>query len=492
MQVSGGDLFHPLAQLLCGIGDVVIKAMQKVFIGDGDIKSGGIDEAETSTFHIRYSPLIIFSNTLPSLDINFIEPMPARQAEAAVREWETTGVDYDITDTTDLDTLSNNYGFNINTTSYHEVTSDDEWYNILQAPQISFIYEWSYNDKNYALVNTTVDLGSISGWDTGLIDQFDQLIDLIRDGIQGQSCWELYQQNQNVQLLTNPDGTPQMISSSANVLKDTIASWYKALRAFALVGLLSVLVYIGIRIILSSTAQESSKYKKMVTDWLVAICILFILQYIMIFTLTITQKLTDVFLSNSNIAQNGEDTLMSDLRNKIGEDPDDFYEIFGETIFYLALVIYSVIFTIHYLKRLIYMAFFTMIAPLIALTYPIDKVKDGQAQAFSMWLREYIFNALIQPVHLLLYLMFIGSAASLIQENPLYAIVALAFLIPAEKFFRKMFGFEKSSSVGQLGAAAGGAMVMNAINKMQQKSSQAKGAGGGAQKPVRTSGNSGR
>ena len=44
-----------------------------------------------------------------------------------------------------------------------------------------------------------------------------------------------------------------------------------------------------------------------------------------------------------------------------------------------------------------------MIAPFVALTYPIDKLNDGQAQGFNKWLKEYIFNLLIQPMHLLLY-----------------------------------------------------------------------------------------
>ena len=40
------------------------------------------------------------------------------------------------------------------------------------------------------------------------------------------------------------------------------------------------------------------------------------------------------------------------------------------------------------------MAFLTIIAPLVALTYPIDKINDGKAQAFNMWFKEYIFNLL--------------------------------------------------------------------------------------------------
>jgi len=256
-------------------------------------------------------------------------------------------------------------------------------------------------------------------------------------------------------------GEEYTTKSSAKVLQPIVATWYKTLRAIALVGLLSVLVYIGIRILISTTGQEKAKYKKMIWDWLVAVCILFVLQYIMIFILDIVNRITEM-LSINILGKNGEDTLISDLRNSIG----DFEETFAEILIYLVLVIYTIKFTIQYLKRLLYMAFFTLISPLIALTYPIDKIKDGQSQAFSMWLKEYIFNALLQPMHLLLYYIFVYSATQL-TKNWLYAIVAIGFMVPAEKFFRKMFGFDKAESSSQLGAAAGGAFAMNTFNKLK-------------------------
>ena len=39
--------------------------------------------------------------------------------------------------------------------------------------------------------------------------------------------------------------------------------------------------------------------------------------------------------------------------------------------------------------------FLTVIAPLVALSYPIDKIRDGNAQAFEMWMKEYTINLLI-------------------------------------------------------------------------------------------------
>lgn len=253
--------------------------------------------------------------------------------------------------------------------------------------------------------------------------------------------------------------------STSFQLKETISKWYRGLRMIALVGLLSVLVYVGIRIIISSTGQEKAKYKKMIGDWVAAICILFILHYIMSITVTVVEQISKVFITNNIIGTNQEDVLMSTIRSSVNTS-GTISTTFTELLLYLVLVIYTVVFTIHYLKRLLYLAFFTMIAPLIALTYPLDKIKDGQAQAFSMWLREYIFNSLIPVIHLLIYSIFVGSAFDFAKSNPIYALVCISFMIPAEKFIRKMFGFDKASTVSPLGAAAGGAMVMNAINKI--------------------------
>ena len=120
------------------------------------------------------------------------------------------------------------------------------------------------------------------------------------------------------------------------------------------------------------------------------------------------------------------------------------------------------------------MAFLTMIAPLIAFTYPIDKIKDGTAQAFNKWLIEYLFNAILQPLHLLIYVVLVGTATNLITINPLYALVALAFISQAEKIMKDMFGLNKASTPPSPGAAmATGALASQAFNKIR-------GAGGSA------------
>lgn len=144
-------------------------------------------------------------------------------------------------------------------------------------------------------------------------------------------------------------------------------------------------------------------------------------------------------------------------------EQDEHYA--GYAIMFLVLVLFTIFFVFTYLKRVLYMAFLTLMAPLVALTYPIDKINDGKAQAFDMWLKEYIFNLLIQPMHLILYTILVTSAFELASKNILYSLVAIGFMIPAEKLLRKFFGFEKAQTPGMLGGAAGAALTMSALGR---------------------------
>ena len=153
----------------------------------------------------------------------------------------------------------------------------------------------------------------------------------------------------------------------------------------------------------------------------------------------------------------------------------------GYGLCFFILSILTIFFVFTYLKRVLYMAFLTMIAPLVALTYPIDKISDGQAQAFNKWLKEYIFNLLIQPLHLLIYTILVTSAFDLAGKNPIYSLVAIGFLIPAEKLMRSFFGFEKASTPGSMaGAAVGAGLINTGLQQLLHRAPPGKGGKNGS------------
>lgn len=325
----------------------------------------------------------------------------------------------------------------------------------------------------------------------------------------------------------------RVVTSKQNMalqLQPLISQWYIAIRNIAIVLSMSVLLYVGIRMLLASVAQEKAKYKQMLLDWIVGVCLLFFMHYIMAFSVSIVKVFNEMLSSTVTIGSittpTGEEIelepeqqeafqaymkqhsanrmviMENDEKERITKkledlgmesfintdtDPDQIMWLtnlmgvvrirtqvsHGEATFigygiaYVVLVLFTLYFSWMYLKRVLYMAFLTLLAPLVALTYPIDKISDGQAQGFNKWLKEYIFNLLIQPLHLLLYTILVTSAIELATTNILYTLVAIGFLIPAEKILRNFFGFEKASTPGSAaGAAAGAALLTTGIQSL--------------------------
>lgn len=284
--------------------------------------------------------------------------------------------------------------------------------------------------------------------------------------------------------------------SFANKLAPTIASWYKAFRNIAVVGLLCVLVYLGIRTLIETSAQGKARYKESLKNWFVALCLVFAIHFIMAGTLMFIDYVTELLTSSlgtSNIYLDisGVGPVKTNLTGyvRLQAEHKEWGNATAYSLIYIVLVIYTVMFTFTYFKRFLWMAFLTMIAPLVSLTYPIDKVGDGKAQAFNMWFKEYIMNAILQPVHLLLYSVMVSSAIDLAKDNPIYALVAIGFLIPAEKFIKKMFGLDKGETPGGLGSFAGGAMTMKALESLGRKAPSPLDKGGKGKNPEPTNEN---
>ncbi len=295
-------------------------------------------------------------------------------------------------------------------------------------------------------------------------------------------------------------GDEQNKYSIAQTLHRTIASWYVSLRNLCVVGLMLVLLYVGIRIVISSTASDKSKYKQMLADWVVALCLLFTLHYIMTFTVTIIEQISETISGTLNSSGNNIVVQVSDGTNDIKFKTDlmglmrfqmqynTVLKKLAYMLLYIPMVCYTFIFTIKYLKRVVNIAILTLVSPLVALTYPIDKIRDGKAQAFDLWFKEYMFNALEQPLHLIIYTVFAGSYSELLSVNPLIAIVILASLTPAEKLLRKFFGFDKAGTTGTLGSfagAVGGSAAYNAISKAISKKGGHGGSGGSGKNNIR-------
>ena len=82
-----------------------------------------------------------------------------------------------------------------------------------------------------------------------------------------------------------------------------------------------------------------------------------------------------------------------------------------------------------------------------------------------MWLKEYIYNALLQPLHMLIYFVFVSSAMSFATENIIYVLVVFLFMTQAEKILKQIFEFGRAP-MGTVGGLSGGtstALTLSAL-----------------------------
>lgn len=242
----------------------------------------------------------------------------------------------------------------------------------------------------------------------------------------------------------------KIIDSSSIIykLRKTISQWYYALFIVCAIGLLLTLIYIGIRMAISTIAERKAKYKSMLQNWILSVVILFTLHFFMVAVIYINQSILDIMAMASGDLANLDTELFGMIMQLKASA-----SIPG-TIVFVALVIYSVKFLLIYFKRLLNLAILTLIAPVIAIAYSIDKIKDGKSQSLGAWMKEYVYNVFLQMIHAIVYAIFIGFIFDIIRNgggfdlipNIVLILVTFNFMLKADEIMRKIFRIEGGSS----------------------------------------------
>ncbi len=262
-------------------------------------------------------------------------------------------------------------------------------------------------------------------------------------------------------------GDTEIQASKSNIaIKEGITSVYYICRILALSIGLVVLIYIGIRMALSTVASEQARYKKMLVSWVESIIIIFVMVYIISVVINFGEIITGMLYE-----------LRNNLIGKEAVGTSSTYDIFEDTIrsttwdlvfslsgleltlwsiIYWCLLFLEIKFVWLYAKRLLMVGFLIIISPLITITYSIDKVGDGKAQAFSMWMKEFLVNVLIQPLHALIYLIFVLTANSIAASSPLVALALLLAMGAVERMVKVVFDMK-------------GLVSLRGVNKFMKK-----------------------
>ena len=251
-------------------------------------------------------------------------------------------------------------------------------------------------------------------------------------------------------------------------IRTGIRNWYWVTFTLSAIILFVILIYIGIRMAISTIAEKRAVYQKMLTNWFVSMVILFMLHFIIRATLFLNTQLVKIFADASTAAGGGIDANHMYTSLQLKALLPAATVSWASVIVFFCLVILTLMFLFIYIKRMLTICFLVVIAPLITVTYSIDKIGDDKSQALDTWLKEFMFGVLIQPFHCLVYLVFVSTAISLTDTGTFSSIILatmmMFFIMKAEGIIRKIFGFEKSSSLsGAIGAAASVGVGMSAF-----------------------------
>ena len=106
------------------------------------------------------------------------------------------------------------------------------------------------------------------------------------------------------------------VPETVKIIRQQVAIWYYSLRNLSAVILLLILVYVGIRMVISTVAEEEAKYKKMFKDWVVSFVLLFVMHYLMIGIIEINKILVTI-LANAEEPNSYWGSYMQDIAGEV-------------------------------------------------------------------------------------------------------------------------------------------------------------------------------
>lgn len=244
--------------------------------------------------------------------------------------------------------------------------------------------------------------------------------------------------------------------SSVLEIRTEVAKWFVVLSGVAAVFLLGVLIYIAIRAVMANTGKSKAKYQKMFVDWLVSLVMLAGLGIIIVGSIMLNNSFVRIIEKSAIQIMGGKDFSSIITGLLVGMlKPLNFIGQVSSIILLAVLTLQLFQFTFVYMKRMIKIAFLIMIAPLVTITYSVDKIADNKSQALNTWAHVFIFNVFIQTFHALIFSIFfilsynvavkpdhswdlLGTFSSSLPGTIL-AIVSLRFIGEAEKIIRQIF-----------------------------------------------------
>lgn len=246
--------------------------------------------------------------------------------------------------------------------------------------------------------------------------------------------------------IIDPSGTSEKEEEIFGPIGLSVSSWFVSIRSLALVGSVITLIYVGLRMAIATVVDKRASYKKMLFSWLEGLALLMVLEIFVVFLIYASDFIVELLkraVENGTTVTSMETQIMSNVYESLEKATSNHATMFY-TILFLMLSYYQIKFFVIYLMRVVRVAFYVIISPLVCLTYPLDKLGDGRPQAFNNWMTEITMTIFLLPMHLLVYIVMLYSMGEIIIRNPILGVAFLAAFTNAEKIFKSVLKVKQS------------------------------------------------
>ncbi len=242
----------------------------------------------------------------------------------------------------------------------------------------------------------------------------------------------------------NPSITPTGIIALMDLIKELCSSAFTVIRAVALGFFIILILVTAIRLALSTTAVDIAKFKALIVDWAVGLGFTFAVKYIFL----LLNALLDVFMEALWSARMALETsnnssfefvFYEDIWQTIAQAGG--MQLVGYGILYIFLIWVTFKFFLKYIMRVFKILFLVVMGPIVGVVYTFQKAgeKNG-SDAIMKWFSSYCMNLYIQPIHAIIYLIFMFSATEIAMSAPFLGIIFLWALERADKIIKAITG----------------------------------------------------
>lgn len=258
-------------------------------------------------------------------------------------------------------------------------------------------------------------------------------------------------------------------------MKNALTNTYSFFRSIAIIAYMMITVYMGVKILLSSTAEKGAKHKELFLYLIQGAIILFLFPYVIRYTIEINNAFVQyiyelkgkenqvyggnpVYGSISSAKDKGSEGLgaasavTSEVQDSL-EAGEDYMSIMYRNamrqgwityaICFAVMVKQLIVFLIIYFKRLLTVVFLIAVFPLVSISYAIDKIGDGKSQAFNNWYKEFALNVFLQSFHAIVYVIGMALITEIgkgeMEGSLIIVILILEFISKGDEFLRGIF-----------------------------------------------------